>query len=67
MKQENSMAKLQLWIAVGDYDRMRPLVDGLVQIDAVDPQFMALESEEIFFERSAARTETVSNLGSASG
>ncbi|HEX3573379.1 MAG TPA: ABC transporter substrate-binding protein [Rhodopila sp.] len=43
------MAKLQLSIAVGDYDRMRPLVDGLVRIDAVDPQFMLLEPEEIFF------------------
>lgn len=43
------MAKLQLSVAVGDYDRMRPLVDGAVQIDAVDPQFMLLEPEEIFF------------------
>ncbi|MBV8912124.1 MAG: ABC transporter substrate-binding protein, partial [Acetobacteraceae bacterium] len=43
------MAKLQLSIAIGDYDRMRPLVDGLVQIDAVDPQYMLLEPEEIFF------------------
>ena len=43
------MAKLQLSVAVGDYDRMRPLVDGTVQIDAVDPQYMLLEPEEIFF------------------
>jgi 4,5-dihydroxyphthalate decarboxylase len=43
------MAKLQLGIAVGDYDRMRPLVDGTVQIDGVDPQYMLLEPEEIFF------------------
>ncbi|NKC30089.1 PhnD/SsuA/transferrin family substrate-binding protein [Falsiroseomonas selenitidurans] len=43
------MAKLQLSIAIGPYDRMRPLVDGEVQIDAVDPQFMLLEPEEIFF------------------
>jgi 4,5-dihydroxyphthalate decarboxylase len=43
------MSKLQLSIAIGDYDRMRPLVDGLVQIDGVDPQFMLLEPEEIFF------------------
>lgn len=43
------MAKLQLSIAVGDYDRMRPLVDGTIQIDGVDPQFMLLEPEEIFF------------------
>ena len=43
------MAKLQLSVAVGDYDRIRPLVDGTVPIDAVDPQFMLLDPEEIFF------------------
>lgn len=43
------MGKLALSIAVGDYDRMRPLVDGSVQIDGVDPVFMLLEPEEIFF------------------
>ena len=43
------MAKLKLAVAVGDYDRVRPLVDGSVQIDGVDPQFMVLEPEEIFF------------------
>jgi 4,5-dihydroxyphthalate decarboxylase len=43
------MGKLQLSVAIGDYDRMRPLVDGLVQIDGVDPQFMLLDPEEIFF------------------
>ena len=43
------MSKLKLGIAVGDYDRMRPLVDGTVPIDAVDPQYMLLEPEEIFF------------------
>jgi 4,5-dihydroxyphthalate decarboxylase len=43
------MSKLQLSVAMGDYDRMRPLVDGSVQIDGVDPQIMLLEPEEIFF------------------
>jgi 4,5-dihydroxyphthalate decarboxylase len=43
------MSKLALSIAVGDYDRVRPLVDGSVQIDGVDPVFMLLEPEEIFF------------------
>ena len=43
------MAKLQLSVAIGDYDRMRPLVDGTVQIDAVDAQYMLLDPEEIFF------------------
>jgi 4,5-dihydroxyphthalate decarboxylase len=43
------MAKLKLSVAIGDYDRMRPLVDGAVQIDSADPQYMLLEPEEIFF------------------
>jgi len=43
------MSKLTLSIAVGDYDRVRPLIDGSVQIDGVDPVFMTLEPEEIFF------------------
>lgn len=43
------MAKLTLSIAVGDYDRTRPLIDGAVQIDGVDPIVMTLSPEEIFF------------------
>src|SRR5215813_3281325 len=43
------MSKLQLSVAVGDYDRVRPLVDGTVAIDGVDPTFMTLVPEEIFF------------------
>jgi 4,5-dihydroxyphthalate decarboxylase len=43
------MAKLQLSVAVGNYDRTRPLIDGAVQIDGVDPVFMTLPPEEIFF------------------
>jgi len=43
------MAKLNLSIAVRDYDRTRPLTDGDVRIDGVDPVFMALPPEEIFF------------------
>ncbi len=43
------MSKLQLSVAVGNYDRVRPLMDGTVQIDGVDPIFMNLPPEEIFF------------------
>src|SRR5215472_16533772 len=43
------MAKLNLSVAIGDYDRNRPLIDGAVQIDGVDPVFMTLSPEEIFF------------------
>ena len=43
------MAKLNLSVAVRDYDRTRPLTDGTVQIDGVEPIYMALDPEEIFF------------------
>ena len=43
------MAKLQLSVAIGDYDRTRPLLDGSVQIDGVSPVTMTLSPEEIFF------------------
>jgi 4,5-dihydroxyphthalate decarboxylase len=49
------MSKLNLSVAIGDYDRNRPLIDGAVNIDGVDPVFMTLSPEEIFFR--AFRTQ----------
>src|SRR5262245_3335296 len=43
------MGKLELSVAVGDYDRTRPLIDGSVAIDGVRPVVMTLSPEEIFF------------------
>jgi 4,5-dihydroxyphthalate decarboxylase len=43
------MTKLRLSVAVGDYDRTRPLGDGSVRIDGVEPVIMNLSPEEIFF------------------
>jgi 4,5-dihydroxyphthalate decarboxylase len=43
------VAKLRVSVALGDYDRTRPLLDGRAKIDGVDPIFMTLEPEEIFF------------------
>jgi 4,5-dihydroxyphthalate decarboxylase len=43
------MSKLELSVAVGDYDRTRALIDGSVAIDGVDPIYMTLVPEEIFF------------------
>ena len=41
--------RLEISIAVGNYDRVRPLVDGDVPIDGATPVFLLLEPEEIFF------------------
>jgi 4,5-dihydroxyphthalate decarboxylase len=43
------MSKLELSVAIGDYDRVRPLTGGSVAIDGVAPVFMTLAPEEIFF------------------
>ena len=43
------MPKLSLSIAVGDYDRTRPLTDGSVAIDGVEAMFLLLSPEEMFF------------------
>lgn len=43
------MTDLRLSVAIGDYDRNRPLISGAVRFDGVDPVFMTLSPEEIFF------------------
>jgi 4,5-dihydroxyphthalate decarboxylase len=49
------MSKLTLSVAIGGYDRNQPLIGGAVRIDGVDPVYMTLPPEEIFFR--ALRTE----------
>lgn len=43
------MESLRLSVAVGEYDRTSPLLSGAVPLDGINPVFMALEPEEIFF------------------
>jgi 4,5-dihydroxyphthalate decarboxylase len=43
------MTQLRLSVAIGDYDRNRPLIDGVARIDGVDPVIMTLSPEEMFF------------------
>jgi 4,5-dihydroxyphthalate decarboxylase len=40
---------LRLSVAMGDYDRTRALLNGSVRIDGVDPVYMTLSPEEMFF------------------
>jgi 4,5-dihydroxyphthalate decarboxylase len=60
------MAKLNLSVAVGDYDRTRPLIDGGVQIDGVDPVYMTLSPEEIFFRAFRAAEFDICELSMSS-
>lgn len=60
------MAKLQLSIAMGDYDRNRALYDGRVQIDGVDPVYMLQNPEEMFFRSMRSRDYDISELSFSS-
>jgi 4,5-dihydroxyphthalate decarboxylase len=60
------MGKLQLSVGVGNYDRVRPLIDGAVQIDGVDPVFMTLPPEEIFFRAFRGRDFDICELSMSS-
>jgi 4,5-dihydroxyphthalate decarboxylase len=60
------MAKLQLSLAIGDYDRTRPLTDGTVAIDGVDPIYMTLAPEEMFFRAFRHREFDVAELSLSS-
>lgn len=60
------MAKLKLSVAIGDYDRMRPIADERVKIDGVDPQVMLLEPEEMFFRSFRYQDFDISELSLSS-
>jgi 4,5-dihydroxyphthalate decarboxylase len=60
------MGKLNLSIAMGNYDRTRALYDGAVQIDGVDPVFMLLNPEEMFFRAMRSEDFDVAELSFSS-
>ena len=43
------MSKLNITFACGDYPRVRPIIDGLIQPEGIDLNFIALRPHEIFF------------------
>ncbi|MCW2307542.1 ABC transporter substrate-binding protein [Rhodobium gokarnense] len=60
------MGKLRLSIAMGDYDRTRPIHDGRVQIDGVEPVTMLLSPEEMFFRAFRHEAFDISELSFSS-
>lgn len=60
------MSKLRLSIAMGNYDRTRALLDGDVCIDGVDPIYMLLSPEEMFFRAFRDRAFDISELSLSS-
>ena len=43
------MSKLNLTIATGNYDRTRPISDGRINIEGVDPNHLFFSPEEMFY------------------
>jgi 4,5-dihydroxyphthalate decarboxylase len=60
------VSKLKLSVAMGDYDRTRPILDGRVPIDGVDPTCMLLSPEEMFFRAFRHQAFDVSELSLSS-
>jgi 4,5-dihydroxyphthalate decarboxylase len=60
------MSKLTLSVAIGDYDRTRPLLAGAVQIDGIDPVYMTLSPEETFFRAFRTRDFDICELSLSS-
>ena len=60
------MARLQISVAMGDYDRNRALFDGRVQIDGCDPTYMLLSPEEMFFRAMRSRDFDITELSFSS-
>ncbi len=60
------MTKLQLSVAMGDYDRTRALLDGRVAIDGVDAVCMTLSPEETFFRAFRGQEFDISELSFSS-
>lgn len=60
------MANLTLSIAMGDYDRTRPIHDGRVQIDGVTPITQLLTPEEMFFRAFRHEAFDISELSFSS-
>lgn len=60
------MGNLTLSLAMGDYDRTRPIYDGRVKIDGVDPVCMLLSPEEMFFRAFRHQAFDISELSLSS-
>ncbi len=60
------MGTLRLSIAMGDYDRTRPIHDGRVKIDGVEPVTMLLSPEEMFFRAFRHQAFDVSEISFSS-
>ena len=60
------MTKLALTVAAVPYDRVRPLMDGRVEIEGCDPSFFPMEPEELFHRAYTTQDFDVTEISSSS-
>lgn len=56
------MSKLSLTIATGDYDRVRAIREGRVEVAGCDATYLLLEPEELFFRQARYREFDVAEM-----
>lgn len=66
LQEEDLTKRLALSLAMGDYDRTRPIADGRIMIDGVDAVTMLLSPEEMFFRAFRHQAFDVSELSLSS-
>jgi 4,5-dihydroxyphthalate decarboxylase len=57
------MSAIEITVACWDYDRVRPLIDGRVQIEGCSPNFIVLAPEECFHRAYLHQEFDVSEIG----
>lgn len=60
------MKRLELSIATGDYDRVKPLVDGKVAVEGCDITYLTMGPEENFYRAFTSREFDVTELSFSS-
>lgn len=60
------MPKLQLTLAIGSYDRTRPILDGRVPVEGVELQCFPMESEEAFARAFRSQDFDITELSASS-
>jgi 4,5-dihydroxyphthalate decarboxylase len=59
------LSKLRLSLAIGDYDHVRDLIDGVVQAEGIDLIRLNLPVEEIFYRFTKFREWDTSEMSMA--
>ena len=60
------MSRLKLTIATGDYDRVRAIIDGRIQVEGCDVNYITSEPEDLFWRAFTHREFDITEVSSSS-